>query len=586
MATAEKNGATPETPAKRREARRRGLLGLLSGGLLGTKSAPPAPEASKPPLDELLVRRAARQTQVLELHKELVQSLEWSADQRLSEAELDRELRPFAVAMVARRLGRAPSSEQSETVDQLMSEVVGLGPLDPLLADEDVCDVLVNGPFEVFVERGGRLARTEARFADDAHLIRIIQRVAARVGRRVDESSPMVDARLPDGSRVHAIVPPLALRGPTMSIRRFSARPLTVDNLTVNGSLLQEMVAFLVGAIDARVSFLISGGTGAGKTTLLNALSAFIPPEERLVTIEDTAELRLLHPHVVSLETRTANTEGQGAIPPRELLRNSLRMRPDRIIVGEVRGPEAFDMLQAMNSGHEGSLTTIHANDTGDALSRLEMMIGMAGFDFPVPVVRQYVAAGIKLIVHVARLKGGLRRVTRMTEILGVENGEYQLADIFLWDQTGIDSAGRPTGEFVVTGHVPHCLARLRAQGVAIDEEMFAVRRIVVGAASRSTGSATAAARASTASASVNLPAVVDLAGPDHSSVIADVAAPVPVGPVDTATMIAELAAAMDASGSATVPDEPSAPDPRPAALGLGGKARRRSLLKSSLTNW
>ena len=361
--------------------------------------------------------------------------------------------------------------------EAVMAEILGLGPLEPLMSDPHISDILVNGPGEVFIERRGRLHRTDICFADNAHVVRIIQRIAGRVGRRVDESSPTVDARLADGSRVHAVVPPLALRGPTLSIRRFGAKPLRIDDLLGCGSLLPEMVEFLAAAIEARVSLLISGGTGAGKTTLLNALSSYLPHDERIVTIEDSAELQLQHPHVVSLETRTANTEGSGAVTIRDLVRNSLRMRPDRILVGEVRGAEAMDMLQAMNTGHEGSLTTIHANDVGDALSRLEVMVGMTGYDFPVDVMRQYIVAGIRLVVHVGRLKGGVRRVMRIAEIVGIENGAYRLEEIFGFQQIGIDSSGMAHGEFYATGYIPRCMARMEAAGIRLPKHLFSARR-------------------------------------------------------------------------------------------------------------
>jgi pilus assembly protein CpaF len=287
----------------------------------------------------------------------------------------------------------------------------------------------------------------------------------------------MVDARLPDGSRINAIVPPLSLKGPVLSVRRFGDKPLDLNDLMANRSIQPEMVQFLSAAVDARLSFLISGGTGSGKTTMLNALSVCIPPGERIITIEDSAELKLQHLHVVSLETRIANTEGAGEITQRDLVRNSLRMRPDRILVGEVRGAEALDMLQAMNTGHEGSLTTIHANDSRDALSRLEMMVAMTGLEIPVPVVRQYIAAGIKLVVHLARLKGGLRRVMRISEIVGVREGEYALEEVFGFEQQGVAEDGVAFGHFYATGYRPKCLERLRASGVEIPDDLFEAKK-------------------------------------------------------------------------------------------------------------
>jgi pilus assembly protein CpaF len=313
------------------------------------------------------------------------------------------------------------------------------------MKDPAISDILVNGPHEVFIERHGRLESAGVIFADERHLMRIIQRIVAKVGRRIDEVSPMVDARLPDGSRVNAIIPPLALDGPKLSIRRFGKHRLTADRLVDIGTAPPEMMQFLEAAVRARISFLISGGTGAGKTTLLNALSAYIPRGERLITIEDSAELMLDHIHVVRLETRDANVEGAGMVTQRDLVRNSLRMRPDRILVGEVRGAEALDMLQAMNTGHEGSLTTIHANDTRDALARLEMMVAMTGLELPIMVVRQYIAAGIRLVAHLTRLQGGARKITRISEVVGIEGGTYRLEDIFGYRQTGVDSEGTPS---------------------------------------------------------------------------------------------------------------------------------------------
>ena len=363
--------------------------------------------------------------------------------------------------------------ERERLENELIDEVFGLGPLESLMRDPQVSDVLVNNPFEVYVERAGQLEPSEVIFADDDHLIRIIQRVVSRIGRRIDESSPMVDARLDDGSRVNAVIPPLALNGPSLSIRMFGAEPLTLDDLIANNSLSPDMAEFLTGATAGRMSLLISGGTGAGKTTLLNSLTSYVPDDERLITIEDVAELQLQHKHVVRMETRPANSEGGGEVTQRSLVRNSLRMRPDRIVVGEVRGAEALDMLQSMNTGHEGSMTTIHANDTRDALARLELMVAMAGFELPVSVVRQYIAAGIALVVHVARLKGGIRRVVRISEITGMNENGFMLEDIFGFEQTTVNDRGEAEGDFYVTGYRPNCLARLRTNGVRFHEEMF-----------------------------------------------------------------------------------------------------------------
>jgi pilus assembly protein CpaF len=386
------------------------------------------------------------------------------------------EIRRLAEEICLER-GKALSEEgHRRMVGELEDEIFGLGPLEHLMHDAQISDILVNGPHEVFVERRGRLERAEAIFADERHLMRIIHRIVARVGRRVDEVSPMVDARLPDGSRVNAIIPPLALDGPKLSIRRFGKQRPAAADLVALGTARPEMVQFLEAAVIARVSFLISGGTGAGKTTLLNALSAYIPRTERLITIEDSAELLLDHIHVVRLETRDANVEGIGMVTQRDLVRNSLRMRPDRILVGEVRGAEALDMLQAMNTGHEGSLTTIHANDTRDALARLEMMVAMTGLELPVLVVRQYIAAGIRLVVHLARLQGGARKILRISEVVGIEGGAYRIEDIFGYRQTGVDDEGNAVGEFYATGYRPACLERLRTSGAPLSDAWFSQR--------------------------------------------------------------------------------------------------------------
>jgi pilus assembly protein CpaF len=310
-------------------------------------------------------------------------------------------------------------------------------------------------------------------FADAQHLLRIVQRLTAKVGRRIDESNPMVDARLPDGSRLNVTIPPLAIDGATVSIRRFPRSPLTMDGLVRNGAMSEKMAEFLKAAVTGRISMLISGGTGAGKTTILNALAASVPHDERIVTVEDSAELRLCHPHVVRMETRLSNTEGAGSITLRDLVRNALRMRPDRLLVGEVRGAEAIDMLQAMNTGHEGSFTTIHANDAREALTRLELLIAMGGFELPLPVIRNYVSSGIRLIVHLARWKGGARRIVRITEVNGVKDGEFVLNDVFRYQFTASNDS-ESQHSFSATGHVPLCLARLQHAGAELIDDDFA----------------------------------------------------------------------------------------------------------------
>ena len=408
-----------------------------------------------------------------DIHEQLVESLDLSLVARIDDERMRNNVRGLSQEVIRNHRPKIDASLHERLLSDLQDEVFGLGPLEPLMHDPTISDILVNNAHEIFLERHGRLEKTDVVFADDAHLMRIIQRVVARVGRRIDEVSPMVDARLADGSRINAVVPPLALGGPKLSIRRFGVEHLKLENLLANETLDSRMVAFLEAAVAGRVSFMISGGTGAGKTTLLNALSRSIPGDERIVTIEDSAELLLQHAHVVGMETRPANSEGQGAVTPRDLVRNSLRMRPDRILVGEVRGAEALDMLQAMNTGHEGSLTTIHANDAVDALHRLEMMVAMAGFELPIGVVRRYVASGIRIIVHVSRLKGGVRKVMRIAEICGTEGGEYQLRDLFKFDHQGLDAEGRATGRFVALGYEPQCVARFRESGVEIDSTIF-----------------------------------------------------------------------------------------------------------------
>jgi len=438
-------------------------------------------------LQPLAIRTGAREIDPAELrfqqvkvsiHEELVDSLELSLLAQVDPEQTADRVRNVAEEICRERSRQVDDIDWDRMLRELEYEVFGLGPIEPLMHDETISDILVNNAYEVYIERRGMLEETDILFADDTHLTRIIQRIVSRVGRRIDEVSPMVDARLPDGSRVNAVVPPLALDGPTLSIRRFGADPLKINDLVKLGSLTQEIVDFLAAAIEARISFLISGGTGSGKTTLLNALTRFMPQDERLVTIEDSAELLLQHRHVIRLETRPPNTEGSGEITQRSLVRNSLRMRPDRIIVGEVRGPEALDMLQAMNTGHEGSLTTIHANDTRDALARLEMMVAMTGYELPVPVVRQYVAAGISLLVHLTRLKGGKRVALRISEILDVQDGNYEVQDIFGFRQTGVDETGTAVGEFYATGYVPQCLERMQAAGADLTDDIFRERVI------------------------------------------------------------------------------------------------------------
>jgi pilus assembly protein CpaF len=361
-------------------------------------------------------------------------------------------------------------NDRSELERQIADDILGYGPLEPFLRDPSITEVMVNKADQVYVERAGRIEETEASFLDDAHLLRIIDRIVSQVGRRIDESSPMVDARLPDGSRVNAIIPPLALRGPSLTIRKFSRNALTLENLVGLGSLTEQTADFLAQCVQGKLNILISGGTGTGKTTLLNAVSSYVPSAERIVTVEDAAELRLLQRHVVSLESRPPNVEGEGEIRIRDLVRNALRMRPDRIIVGEVRGGEALDMLQAMNTGHDGSLTTIHANSARDALHRLEMLVLMAGVELPVKAIREQVAGGFDLLVHIARLVDGSRRITQITEIAGMEGDVVTLQDLFV-ARSAEYGVGQPSGllgPLQPTGLRPGFLSKLGANGVEL----------------------------------------------------------------------------------------------------------------------
>jgi pilus assembly protein CpaF len=362
--------------------------------------------------------------------------------------------------------------EQEKIHAELLDEVFGLGPLEPLLRDPKISDILVNDKDHVFVEKGGLLQRVDTTFRDDRHLMQIIDRIVSRVGRRVDESSPMVDARLPDGSRVNAVIPPLALDGPSMSIRRFGTGPLAANQLVQLKSISPEMMEVLSSAVRARISLLVSGGTGAGKTTFMNILSQYIPNNERLVTIEDAAELRLAQENIVRLETRPPNIEGQGAIRQRQLLINALRMRPDRIIIGEVRGEEAFDMLQAMNTGHEGSMTTIHANTPRDALSRLESMVAMTNMNLP-ESVRQQISSAITIVVQATRMSDGSRKVTSIAEITGMEENVISMQEIFTFERKGIGQDGRVIGVFKPTRIRPRFLERLRVSGVILPPSLF-----------------------------------------------------------------------------------------------------------------
>jgi len=368
--------------------------------------------------------------------------------------------------------------ERLRCASDIADEVVGYGPIEPLLEDPNITEVMINGPRKVFFEQKGLLHLSDRVFRDDDHIMRIIEKIVVPINRRIDESSPMVDARLPDGSRVNAIIPPLAVDGPIVTIRKFSRDPFTVDDLVSFGTVIPEMVDFLQACIRTRLNTIVSGGTGSGKTTLLNVLSSFIPSNERVVTIEDPCELQMRQRHVLRLETRPANVEGKGQVAQRDLVRNALRMRPDRIIVGEVRAGEAFDMLQAMNTGHDGSLTTAHANSPRDAIARVENMVLMAGLDLPVRAIREQVASALDLVIHVSRLADGSRRVTHVTEVVGMEGQTVTLQDIFLFQQTGVDARGKVLGNVVSTGLRPHFIERFEAGGIHLPAEIFSAGHV------------------------------------------------------------------------------------------------------------
>ena len=411
-----------------------------------------------------------------ELHTRLVERLDLSALEKIrDEGVLVQQIRAAVLEFLRNEQAPMSAAERDSVVEQIVWEVTGLGPLEPLMRDMSVSDILVNGPRAVYVERFGKLERTAVTFRDNAHLLSVIDRIVSNVGRRVDESSPMVDARLPDGSRVNAIIPPLALDGPVLSIRRFGAT-IGPDKLVEYGAMTQEMLRFLAACVVSRLNIIISGGTGAGKTTLLNALTAFIPSHERIVTIEDAAELRLQQSHVVRLETRPPNTEGRGEVLARDLVKNALRMRPDRIIIGEVRSGEALDMLQAMNTGHEGSLTTIHANTPRDALARIETMVLFAGTALPTRAIREQIASALHLVVQVARQSDGSRRVTSITEITSMEDQVVTAQEIFRFRRRGVDASGHVQGEFEATGVRPLFAEMIATRGIELSPDLFQIR--------------------------------------------------------------------------------------------------------------
>ena len=407
------------------------------------------------------------------IYQVLMDRIDLESLQRLSQDQIRRELQALVERLLEEESAVINDIERKTLVRDIQNEMLGFGPLEELLADPSVSDILVNSHKQVYVERRGRLELTDVVFFDDAHLLKIIDKIVSRVGRRIDESSPMVDARLPDGSRVNAIIPPLAIDGPCMSIRRFSAVPLKMDDLINHRSLTAEMAEILQGLGKAKINIVISGGTGSGKTTMLNVLSGYISHSERIVTIEDAAELQLQQPHVVRLETRPANIEGKGEVSQRALVKNALRMRPDRIILGEVRGGEALDMLQAMNTGHEGSMATIHANTPRDALTRLENMVSMAAASLPTKAVRQQISSAVGVVVQIGRLTDGKRKVLSILEITGMEGDIITTQEIFTFKQTGTDQNGTIIGHFSATGIRPRFLERLRAFGIAVPDTLF-----------------------------------------------------------------------------------------------------------------
>jgi pilus assembly protein CpaF len=428
-------------------------------------------QAAKVPVDPYLEVKA-------KIHSRLVKEIDAELLERVSSAEdkerLAKEVEKVSLVVLNEEPLPIIRSEKTRIINEVIDDVMGFGPITPLLEDETVTEIMVNGPEKVYVERGGRIEQSAVRFRDEGHVMHIIERIVAPIGRRIDEASPMVDARLPDGSRVNAVIPPVSLVGPCITIRKFSREPFTADDLINFGTLTPTMVEFLQGAVKSRLNIVVSGGTGSGKTTTLNVLSSFIPPDERIVTIEDAAELQLHQEHVVTLEARPPNIEGKGAITIRDLVRNALRMRPDRIVVGEVRSGEALDMLQAMNTGHDGSMTTGHANSPRDMLSRLETMALMAGMELPLRAIREQIASAIDLIVHQARLQDGSRKITHLTEVLGMEGDIITMQDIYLFEQSGVDEKGKVVGRFKATGIRPKFMDKFEASGIKVPPGMFA----------------------------------------------------------------------------------------------------------------
>jgi pilus assembly protein CpaF len=438
----------------------------------------PVYEIEPPPAED---ETAVLQKIKAELHQQLLDMLDYNEARDVPLSKLHEECAQRVDTLLEVRQYPLSGPDKQRLLREVLDEVFGFGPIEVFLRDPEISDILINGPSQIYIEKEGVLSRSKITFMDEKHLMRIIKRIGSNVGRRIDESMPMLDARLPDGSRVNAIIPPLALDGPMVSIRRFGATPIDIERLIKFDALAEEMAQFMDACVKCRMNILISGGTGTGKTTFLNALSRWIPAGERVLTIEDAAELQLQREHVVRMETRPPNIEGEGCITQRDLVRNSLRMRPDRIVVGEVRGAETLDMLQAMNTGHEGSMTTVHSNSPRDAIRRLENMVSMSGINYPIRAIREQLSSALDVMVHLERMTGGKRRVVKIVEITGMEGDTVCMHDIFRFHQTGVDESGHASGRFEACGVRPLLLERLTAKGVQLAPDLFQ-HRVLVGA--------------------------------------------------------------------------------------------------------